>query len=206
MTHYERQTQVSWGLVFAQAALVLLAALCAAAVHYTRVEKPPSIAYVTSPTPEPTVTPTPEPTPAPVAAATPGVLMVTMIDAARAYDLYLANEAQFVDARDQEEWDAGHIPGAMLLPVAVWAQGYPPDAELLIPELLTVVYCSGGDCDSSKIVVEQLAMIGFQNLMILDLGYPVWETAGYPIEKKMAETEAVETGAPQAAPNKGGAQ
>ena len=65
-----------------------------------------------------------------------------------------------IDARTQEEYDAGHIDGAMLMPeyeVAQRAESELPDKNQLI-----LVYCRSGR--RSKIAAQALADLGYTNV------------------------------------------
>ena len=76
-----------------------------------------------------------------------------------------------LDVREQEEFDAGHIPGAILIPytqIAEKAEGILTDKGQLI-----LVYCRSGR--RSKIAAEALAELGYTNVKefggILDWPY-----------------------------------
>jgi len=65
-----------------------------------------------------------------------------------------------IDARTQEEYDQGHIPGAVLIPeyeIADRAEKELPDKEQLI-----LVYCRSGR--RSKIAAEELVKLGYTNV------------------------------------------
>ena len=78
-----------------------------------------------------------------------------------------------IDARTQEEYDEGHIPGAILIPeyeIADRAESELPDKKQLI-----LVYCRSGR--RSKIAAEELAKLGYTNVKefggIIDWEYEV---------------------------------
>ena len=65
-----------------------------------------------------------------------------------------------LDAREQDEYDEGHIPGAILIPygeIADRAEKELPDKDQLI-----LVYCRSGR--RSKIAAEELVKIGYTNV------------------------------------------
>ena len=65
-----------------------------------------------------------------------------------------------IDARTQEEYDEGHIPGAILIPeyeIADRAENELPDKNQLI-----LVYCRSGR--RSKIAAEELVKLGYTNV------------------------------------------
>ncbi len=86
-----------------------------------------------APTPTPTATsvrPTPAPTPRPVATITPAEVFARSAG---------ADQLLVYDARSREEYAAGHLPGAVALPL-----GELPQRLAEIPrDRLVVFYCSG---------------------------------------------------------------
>ena len=65
-----------------------------------------------------------------------------------------------LDVREQDEYDAGHIPGAILIPytqIEEKATAMLPDKDQLI-----LVYCRSGR--RSKIAAEALAELGYTNI------------------------------------------
>ena len=65
-----------------------------------------------------------------------------------------------IDARTREEFDAGHIPGAIMIPeyeIADRAGKELPDKDQLI-----LVYCRSGR--RSKIAAEELVKLGYTNV------------------------------------------
>ena len=78
-----------------------------------------------------------------------------------------------IDARTQEEYDEGHIPGAILIPeyeIANRAETELPDKDQLI-----LVYCRSGR--RSKIAAEELVKLGYTNVKefggIIDWEYEI---------------------------------
>ena len=78
-----------------------------------------------------------------------------------------------IDARTQEEYDQGHIPGAILIPeyeIADRAEKELPDKDKLI-----LVYCRSGR--RSKIAAEELVKLGYTNVKefggIIDWKYEI---------------------------------
>ena len=65
-----------------------------------------------------------------------------------------------LDAREQDEYDEGHIPGSILIPygeIADRAEKELPDKDQLI-----LVYCRSGR--RSKIAAEELVKLGYTNI------------------------------------------
>lgn len=72
-----------------------------------------------------------------------------------------AQEVVILDVREQDEYDSGHIPGAVLLPVGTITED---TAAAVIDELGTVVlvYCRSGN--RSKTASQALADLGYTNV------------------------------------------
>ena len=70
-------------------------------------------------------------------------------------------EVLILDVREQDEFDAGHIPGAILLPVGTITED---TAAAVIDDLDTVVlvYCRSGN--RSKTASQALADLGYTNV------------------------------------------
>ena len=87
-----------------------------------------------------------------------------------------ANEWLLVDARDEEQFNARHIPGAISLP----SHAYPEMLELLAEDhgkkKTVVVYCGTEDCDLSTELARRLRdETGFTDIRILDGGFLAWQ-------------------------------
>lgn len=81
-----------------------------------------------------------------------------------------------LDVREQDEFDAGHIPGAVLLPVGMVSG---ETAAAVIPELdsVVLVYCRSGN--RSKTASDALAELGYTNIYEFG-GINTWP---YEVEK-----------------------
>ena len=97
--------------------------------------------------------------------------------------------AAFVDARRSDVYAEGHIPGALSLPV--WEDGLADRiaklrATTMGTDLPLVAYCSGGDCEDSKLLAQKLWVAGYRNLRIYAGGFPDWTAQGWPVAKGAA--------------------
>jgi len=82
-----------------------------------------------------------------------------------------------LDVRTVEEYNEGHVKGAVLIPVQVLAERL---AE--VPKNKQVyIYCHSGvrSARASKL----LAKHGFTNIENVVGGFEAWKAAGYPVEK-----------------------
>ncbi len=100
-----------------------------------------------------------------------GIILPQQIDR----DVFEA--AVFVDARDAEQFEAGHIPGARHIE---WREVPGRIAEL--PESgLVVLYCNTGSLSAQATFAVRL--MGRENVVVLQSGFTGWqETAAYKPE------------------------
>lgn len=97
---------------------------------------------------------------------------------------YQTGSIIFIDAREDEPYHAGHIPGAYQLDY------YHPDKNLptVLPACQAasriVVYCSGGDCEDSAMTALMLRDGGVPNekLFVYSGGMTEWDEKKEPIE------------------------
>ena len=81
-----------------------------------------------------------------------------------------------LDVRTQEEYDAGHIAGAILVPNETIADKQPALLPDLDAEIL--VYCRSGN--RSAVATAEMGSMGFAHLYDLDGGFVDLEAAGMP--------------------------
>ncbi len=88
-------------------------------------------------------------------------------------------EIILVDVREDHEWEAGHLPGAIHIGKGVIER----DIEERIPDHAApiVLQCGGGY--RSVLVCENLARMGYTNTWSLAGGYRDWLAEGLPEEK-----------------------
>ena len=181
-------------IVLLQAAVIVLVSMAAGALHRSLVRDLPTVEVLPE-APEAASERPPAGEAQPDASATDSVAaeetdevhdegtVIGMIDPARAFELFESGDAQFVDARNPPDFDEAHVPGAINLPFSAFGAGYPEQLDFLGADLITVVYCEGGECESSKLVAQQLLMAFPElELKIIGEGYPGWVEAGHPTE------------------------
>jgi rhodanese-related sulfurtransferase len=96
--------------------------------------------------------------------------------------LHRERKAIFVDARSAEEFAAGHIPGALLLPKEDFEEALSSWTTLIPFDTLLVTYCGGGSCETSRDVAELLKEEGYTQVKVFWGGWEKWREAGYPAE------------------------
>jgi len=86
----------------------------------------------------------------------------------------------FVDAREPEYYQEGHIKGAWNIPFFLELV-FKVDS-LQGKDAPMVIYCSGDECGSSEDLAYELQAEGFSNLLVFKGGWTAWNTSGHPIE------------------------
>jgi rhodanese-related sulfurtransferase len=110
----------------------------------------------------------------------PGVRLITLQEAE---DLWAAGETVFFDARGAGPYGEGHVPRARNLPEAESRRQFPADVLELPRERTLVVYCEGGDCQSSLLLAKRLRDERFKDIRVLTGGWEEWKKAGLPEAK-----------------------
>jgi rhodanese-related sulfurtransferase len=101
--------------------------------------------------------------------------------------LYDANAALVVDAREPVPFAEGHIAGAISLPYNGALADPDRIAGLEPAHRAIVVYCSGGKCELAIDLAKFLVESGKRKVLVYQGGYPEWQAAGYPVARGMAE-------------------
>jgi rhodanese-related sulfurtransferase len=83
-----------------------------------------------------------------------------------------------VDVREESEFAAGRLPGAIHLSKGIIER----DIEKRFPDLDTelVLYCGGGY--RSALAADNLQKMGYTNVWSMDGGFRGWRDAGLPVE------------------------
>ncbi len=110
---------------------------------------------------------------------------VTTVDAAKAHELWEAR-AWFVDPRKPEQFEAGHIPGALNIEYDPGTPDQQLTAESLEKEVpkneAVVFYCNAEKCDRSSWGAALATEWGWKEVYYFRDGYPAWTKAGYPVQ------------------------
>ncbi|MEZ5405452.1 MAG: rhodanese-like domain-containing protein [Verrucomicrobiia bacterium] len=90
-----------------------------------------------------------------------------------------------LDARDSGFYEMGHVPGALNLA----RRQFEEDWKRLnlkmsgLAERKVAVYCSGADCEDSRIVAGKLLGLGVSQVMVFTEGWEMWEKSGQEVER-----------------------
>ena len=92
----------------------------------------------------------------------------------------------FVDVRELDEWEEGHIPGARHLPrgfleVRADLEHHKRDPWLADRSRKLLLYCGGGN--RSALAAQTLLAMGFSEVVSLAEGFSGWTLRGYPVER-----------------------
>jgi rhodanese-related sulfurtransferase len=82
----------------------------------------------------------------------------------------------WVDARSPREYDADHVPGAILLNLEDWDTLFPSFLEHWQPDEKVVVYCSSTACQLSHEVAQRLKQTGIPQVFVLKGGWDAWNS------------------------------
>jgi molybdopterin/thiamine biosynthesis adenylyltransferase/rhodanese-related sulfurtransferase len=108
------------------------------------------------------------------------------IDVAAARDRIAAGEPRLLDVRERDEWEEGHIPGAVHIP-----RGFlESQVENAVPDRSTpvIVYCAGGA--RSAFAAKSLEELGYENVVSLAGGFTEWKRNGFPFDLPRALDES----------------
>ena len=103
---------------------------------------------------------------------------IAEIDATQARERIESGEPVVVDVREQDEWDEGHIAGAVHIP-----RGHLESRiERLAPDTSrpVIVYCSAGN--RSAFAAKTLSELGYEEVVSLAGGFTDWKRNGFPVQ------------------------
>jgi len=92
--------------------------------------------------------------------------------------LWNSGTALFLDARATADYQAGHIAGALSLPIDEFDNHYPQIQPMLTTDTTIVAYCDGLDCDLSHRLIDRLRELDYHNVRLLVNGWTTWHAAG----------------------------
>ena len=84
-----------------------------------------------------------------------------------------------LDVREESEFAAGHLPGAVHLGKGILER----DIESMIPDASAEVYLYCGGGFRSALSADRLQKMGYTRVTSVDGGWRAWNEAGYPTTK-----------------------
>jgi sulfur-carrier protein adenylyltransferase/sulfurtransferase len=103
---------------------------------------------------------------------------VDEVDAPRGRELIDSREPLVLDVREQDEWDEGHLPGAIHIPrgnLESRIERAAPDRSRPI-----LVYCAAGN--RSAFAAKTLEELGYEDVVSLSGGFTDWKRNGFPLQ------------------------
>ena len=103
---------------------------------------------------------------------------ISEVDATHARELIDSGGPLVIDVREQNEWDEGHIPGAVHVPrgnLESRIERAAPDHSRPV-----LVYCSVGN--RSAFAAKTLAELGYGDVVSLSGGFTDWKRNGFPVQ------------------------
>lgn len=100
--------------------------------------------------------------------------------------LVAGGNAVLIDARNAEEFEKGHIKGAVNIPYMEVEKYF--ETLLEFPaDTLVVIYCNNPECPLGRSLMKFMEQMEFKKLFLYDDGWDGWVNAGMPIEKEEKE-------------------
>jgi rhodanese-related sulfurtransferase len=109
-------------------------------------------------------------------------IAVREITMQKAMAVFRADSALFADARGGNEFNSGHIKGAVNLPEGQFDQWIGAFLENTDPGVTIITYCEGYYCPLAKKLALKLMMAGFENVYYLPDGWGNWNKFRMPVE------------------------
>lgn len=103
---------------------------------------------------------------------------IERIDLDSALAAYTEGTAIFVDARENEFYRLGHVPGAVNLPRGGFRKEIAEFQSKVEKFRAVVVYCSESSCEDSRIIAGALKRLGYGNVVVFEGGWEEWQAAG----------------------------
>ena len=94
-----------------------------------------------------------------------------------------ANLAVLLDARTRGNYLAGHIPGAISLPISEFKQTFSRTSPLLVKNKAIIIYCSGVNCLDSSLLAKELAQREYRDIFVYKGGIEEWQALGNPVQR-----------------------
>lgn len=101
----------------------------------------------------------------------------------------MAGKGLILDARSPEEYEAGHIPGAGVVPWQVAHAFLEEEGSRLDPQAPILIYCSSVYCDASLFLADVFKEWGFTNLKIYVAGFEDWKSKGGKVKTEEQANE-----------------
>jgi rhodanese-related sulfurtransferase len=88
------------------------------------------------------------------------------------------DDVAVIDVREPNEWNLGHLPGAMHIPRGVLESGV--ERAGVPRERKVVLYCASGN--RSALAAEMLGLMGYRDVASMAGGFKAWALSGGEVE------------------------
>jgi len=103
---------------------------------------------------------------------------VNEVDVAQAEEAIRAADL-LVDVREADEYQSGHLPGAINIPRGLLEFKFSNDEALNPRDLNIVVYCKNSG--RAALSAQSLALMGYLHVTSITGGIEAWQAAGKPV-------------------------
>src|SRR5205085_2984525 len=90
-----------------------------------------------------------------------------------------SGDVVIVDVRDKDEWDEGHIAGALHMSRGTIEL----DIEEKVPDTNAMIICHCGGGGRGALATESLQKMGYKNVRNMSGGFKAWKAASLPMTK-----------------------
>jgi len=106
-----------------------------------------------------------------------------MISVEQLQTLLEKQQVTLLDARLPQEYNSGHLPGAINMPFEDW-DARQQLADELPKDKWLIAYCGGPACDLAELLAWELIRQGFNQVALFPQGAEGWQKAGFPLHER----------------------
>jgi len=100
----------------------------------------------------------------------------------KAIQLFRQNAAIFMDARSLEEYNEGHIKGAISFPYMEVDSKFVEIMSEIPEDSVIITYCDGKTCELSIDLADFLRNTGYKKVWAISNGWTLWQQNRLPVE------------------------
>jgi rhodanese-related sulfurtransferase len=112
----------------------------------------------------------------------------TIITLTQLQRLLKENRGFLIDARNDEDYNQGHIAKAKNIP-ALDVDKYFAELVTIPRDTLMLLYCNNADCHLSHLLADFLRDLEFKKIYIYEDGWDGWVKAGMPVDNSKGEDQ-----------------
>jgi rhodanese-related sulfurtransferase len=107
-----------------------------------------------------------------------------LLSVRQAYLLYRQGNVVFIDTRYEDEFGAGHIPGAINVPSRLPVDEFMTYLETIGKNEIVVVYCGNIECNSARRFAGFMKQLGFTRVHVFNAGFEGWVEKTLPVSQE----------------------